>query len=75
MSANEIVQDRTKSTRLTLSRPFSDLLVELSISLHKFVMYPKGNPSLAPAAASVVRSRVSSCRSQPETRSRESALY
>ena len=55
MSANEIVQDQTKSTRLTLSRPFSDLLVELSIALHKFVMYPKGHPSLAPAAASVVR--------------------
>ena len=55
MSANEIVQDQTRSTRLTLSRPFSDLLVELSIALHKFVMYPKGHPSLAPAAASVVR--------------------
>jgi hypothetical protein len=45
----------SKATRVTLSRPFSDLLVELSISLHKFMMYPRGHPSLEPAAASVVR--------------------
>jgi hypothetical protein len=44
-----------KTTRVTLSRPFSDLLVELSIALHKFMMYPQGHPSLGPAAASVVR--------------------
>lgn len=44
-----------KTARVTLSRPFSDFLVELSIALHKFVMYPQGHPSLEPAATSVVR--------------------
>ena len=44
-----------KPTRVTLSRPFSDLLVELSIALHKYMMYPHGHPSLGPAAAAVVR--------------------
>ena len=41
--------------RVTFSRPFSDLLVELSIALQKFVMYPDGHPLLDPAAAAVVR--------------------
>lgn len=41
--------------RVTFSRPFSDLLVELSIALQKFVMYPDGHPLLEPAAAAVVR--------------------
>jgi len=45
----------TKPARVTLSRPFSDLVVELSIALQKFVMYPEGHPSLGPAVASVVR--------------------
>lgn len=45
----------TKTARVTLSRPFSDLLVELSIALHKFMMYPPDHPSLGPAAAAVVR--------------------
>jgi hypothetical protein len=45
----------TKAARVTLSRPFSDLLVELSIALHKFMMYPPDHPSLGPAAAAVVR--------------------
>ena len=43
------------SKRVALSRPFSDLLVELSIALHKFMMYPPEHPSLAPAAAAVAR--------------------
>src|SRR5436190_18447405 len=41
--------------RVTLSRPFSDLLVEMSIALHKFMLYPPEHPSLAPATTSVVR--------------------
>jgi hypothetical protein len=41
--------------RLTLSRPFGDLLMELSIALQKFAIYPDGHPSLEPAAASIVR--------------------
>jgi hypothetical protein len=42
-----------KPERSTLSRDFSEFLVELSIALHKHAMYPSGHPSLEPAAASV----------------------
>src|SRR2546426_8746885 len=41
--------------RATLSRDLADFLIELSIALHKHAMYPEGHPSLAPAAAGVVR--------------------
>ena len=41
--------------RLTLSREFSEFLVDLSIALHKHAMYPVQHPSLEPAAAAVVR--------------------
>ena len=43
----------TVMERETLSREYSDFLVELSIALHKFSMYPSGHPSLQPAAAGV----------------------
>jgi len=39
----------------SLSRELADLLIELSIALHKHAMYPEGHPSLAPAAAGVTR--------------------
>ena len=45
----------TKPARVTFSKPFSDLLVEVSIALQKFVMYPDGHPLLEPTAAAVVR--------------------
>ena len=45
-----------RSERGTLPRDVSELLVELSIALHRHTMYPSGHPSLEPAAASVVRS-------------------
>ncbi|HET7790139.1 MAG TPA: hypothetical protein VFK78_05010 [Gemmatimonadales bacterium] len=41
--------------RATLSRELGEFLIELSIALHKHAMYPSGHPSLAPAAAGVVR--------------------
>ena len=41
--------------RAALSRELSEFLIELSIALHKHAMYPEGHPSLAPAAAGVVR--------------------
>src|SRR5712664_44421 len=41
--------------RTALSRELADFLIELSIALHKHAMYPEGHPSLAPAAAGVVR--------------------
>lgn len=37
----------------TLSRELSDLLIELSIAIHKHAMYPPGHPSLGPAATNV----------------------
>lgn len=39
--------------RVALSREYSDFLIELSIALHKYGMYPSGHPSLEPAAAGV----------------------
>ncbi len=44
----------TPPERLALSREFSEFLVELSVALHKYGMYPSGHPSLEPAAAAVV---------------------
>lgn len=38
-----------------LPRELADLLIELSIALHKHAMYPEGHPSLAPAADGVIR--------------------
>ncbi len=38
----------------TLSRDLGDLLIELSIALHRHAMYPGGHPSLAPATERVV---------------------
>jgi len=45
----------TPPERTALSRELADFLIELSIALHKHAMYPEGHPSLAPAAAGVVR--------------------
>lgn len=39
--------------RTPLPREFSDFLIDLSVALHKFGMYPTGHPSLDPAAGSV----------------------
>jgi hypothetical protein len=39
--------------RAALSRELSDLLIEFSIALNKYAMYPEGHPSLAPAVARV----------------------
>ena len=43
------------SERAVLSRELSLFLVDFSIALHKFSMYPTGHPLLAPAAAGVTR--------------------
>lgn len=51
----QVAYQSTKPARVTFSKPFSDLLVEVSIALQKFVMYPDGHPLLEPAAAGVVR--------------------
>lgn len=38
----------------TLSRELSDFLIEFSIAINKYAMYPEGHPSLRPAAERVV---------------------
>jgi hypothetical protein len=42
------------SERAVLSRELADLLVELSIALHKHAMYPPEHPALPPAASALV---------------------
>ena len=39
----------------TLSRELADFLVELSIALHKYAIYPEGHPLLAGAVSGVLR--------------------
>ncbi len=38
----------------TLSRELSEFLVELSIGVHRYAMYPAGHPSLAPVVENIV---------------------
>ena len=49
------VESSTPQTRATLSRDLADFLIELSISINKYAMYPGGHPSLRPAVERVVR--------------------
>jgi len=41
--------------RVTLPRDINDFLVELSVALHRYSMYPAGHPSLEPAVEAVTR--------------------
>lgn len=49
-----LVSDAPRSERAALSREYSQFLVELSIALHKFSMYPGGHPALEPATEAVI---------------------
>src|SRR5688500_4798810 len=40
--------------RTALSRELQEFLIELSIAVHRFAMYPPGHPSLGPAVENVV---------------------
>jgi hypothetical protein len=40
--------------RAALSRELSEFLVELSIGVHRYAMYPSGHPSLAPVVENIV---------------------
>lgn len=40
--------------KATLSRELSEFLIELSIAVHRYAMYPSGHPSLEPAAGKVL---------------------
>jgi len=46
-------QDSPEETA-TLSRELGEFLIQLSIAVHRFSMYPPGHPSLQPAAEGVV---------------------
>ena len=37
-----------------MSRDLTEFLIQLSIAVHRFSMYPPGHPSLEPAAEGVV---------------------
>jgi hypothetical protein len=50
----------------TLSREYTDFLIELSITLHKYGMYPSEHPSLQPAASAVVARAVPLLASRPQ---------
>ena len=41
--------------RTTLSKELSDFLLELSIAVHRYAMYPEGHPSLQPAVENLFR--------------------
>ncbi len=43
-----------EAKRATLSRELSELLVELSIGVHRYAMYPPGHPSLEPVVESIM---------------------
>jgi len=45
----------TPAARATLSRELGEFLIEFSIALNKFAMYPGGHPSLQPAIEGLVR--------------------
>ncbi len=48
------MSDVVVNDRAALSREFSELLLELSIALHKFGMYPAAHPALVPVTEGVV---------------------
>ena len=43
-----------ENKQAALSQELSEFLVELSMAVHRYAMYPPGHPSLAPAVAGVV---------------------
>lgn len=43
-----------EQTRTTLSRELSDFLIQLSIAIHRYAMYPDGHPSLGPTVENLV---------------------
>lgn len=43
-----------EQSRATLSRELSDFLIQLSIAIHRYAMYPEGHPSLGPTVDNLV---------------------
>ncbi len=48
-------EPKTKGSEVALSREVSNFLLELSIAVHRYAMYPADHPSLAPAADGIFR--------------------
>ena len=57
-------EDR-KSERSVLTRDLSEFLVELSVALHRYSMYPSDHPSLGPVVDAVVRRAETLLRDRP----------
>ena len=55
MTENGDIQPEEQGGRTTLSSDLADVLIELSIALHKHAMYPEGHPSLGPACERVAQ--------------------
>lgn len=51
--------------KTTLSRELSEFLIELSIAVHRYAMYPSGHPSLEPAAGKVLAKLTRLLRGRP----------
>ncbi len=50
----ESTHSLTASDRPALSRELSEFLVELSIGVHRYAMYPPGHPSLRPVVENII---------------------
>jgi hypothetical protein len=55
-----------RKTRAALSRDLSEFLLDLSIAVHRFAMYPPDHPSLRPAAENVIRSLTDILQDRPQ---------
>lgn len=53
-TASAATTPTSSSQRATLSRELSEFLIELSIGVHRYSMYPAGHPSLRPAVENLV---------------------
>ena len=64
VSLPEVTDDRM-SKRSVLTRDVSEFLVELSVALHRYTMYPSGHPSLGPVVDATVRRAEKLLRDRP----------
>lgn len=55
-----------EQSRATLSREFSDFLIQLSIAIHRYAMYPEGHPSLGPTVENLVERLTDLLQERPQ---------
>ena len=53
--ARDLSPDAGSPARSTLSRELGDFLIELSIGVHRYAMYPPGHPSLGQSVQGIAR--------------------